>query len=363
MRGVLLLVLTLLPGCSKTPEEKLCKRLIELMEKEGVAIPSGGSLGACARGFEELKQSKPTVWACARPCMETAESAAKYTACVPDCNKGSEKQAAKKDPAREKPEPYASLSNRKVAANTKHAFWVRGLLGDKYIAHNGDFTVDLALFSPHAGNVVEIGAQKATLESGRAVLKLDLKPLLFAALGKTETKADSIFNPPSQSLPVKVTTRDGQTRTGELVVAAMDLFPQWVEQTAIAGKPMVIDGEKPGANAYRGLLYKDTRSFQLLGKAASWEEIDLVASSRIENSRTQRCGTYRGSKSGKVVSLDITLNDELAEIRDRRTGKVVRKQLFRASGTCPKSTTSTTTQSFFVPTTTVTAWCSKQLRK
>jgi hypothetical protein len=361
MRCVLL-VLVLLPACSKTPEEALCKRLTELMEKQGVPIPSGGSVGACARGLEELKRSKPTVWACARPCMETAESATQYMACVPDCSK-SEKAEAKKDPAREKPEPYASLSNRKVAANAKHAFWVRGLLGDKNIAHNGDFTVDLALFSPHAGNVVELGAQKVTLESGRAVLKLDLKPLLFAALGKTEIKTDSIFNPPSQTLPVKITTRDGQTKTGELVVATMDLFPQWAEQTAIAGKPMVIDGEKPGANAFRGLLFKDTRSFQLLGKAASWEEIDLVASSRIENSRTQRCGTYRGSKSGKVVALDITLNDELAEIRDRRTGKVVRKQLFRASGTCPKSTTSTATQSFFVPTTTVTAWCSKQLRK
>lgn len=360
-----LLVLLLLPGCSKTPEEQLCKRLLTLMEKEGTPIPSGGSVSACARGFTELKQSKPAVWSCARQCMETAESGAKFTACVPDCSKGEKKeQEAKKEAKKDKPEPFASLSNPKVNADAKHAFWTRGILGDKNITHNGDFTVDLQIVSPYAGNTIEVGAQKATVpERGRAVIKLDLKPLLFASLRKTEAKPGSIFSPPSQTLPVKITTRDGGSRTGELLVATMDLLPQWFEQTTAEGKPMVIEGEKPGTNAFRSLLHKDGRSYFLLGNAGSWEEIDLVATSRIEKSRTQRCGSYRGAKTGTIAYLELTLNDELAEIRDRRTGKVVRKQLFRASGTCPKSTTSTATQSFFVSTGTVAAWFAKQLRK
>jgi hypothetical protein len=265
---------------------------------------------------------------------------------------------------KEKARPVASLSNPRVGPKQKNAFSIFGLLGERMIAHAGDMTVDLLLFSPYPGTTVQIGQQKATIdEKQRAVIKLDLKPLLLEKLKQASATSTGFFGPAQAAVPVKITTAEGESRSGDLSIATAYLFEQWFEDTARKGQPMVLAGEPESTNQRRALLYKEGNFLRRVGQPGGWESMDLVGFTEYKGDKKVRCGTYKGQKTGKVTIISMNLYGKEARVHDRRTGKLLAKKQFQAKGRCPKQTSSTSDVSFFPEDAPIAAWYARQVKK
>lgn len=178
-------------------------------------------------------------------------------------------------------------------------------------------------------------------------IKLPGRNLLGDQLRKLKLSVGKNSNLPAFRIPISQGGAKGAKSTNTIsvpmasviraaigIIAASDKSSHTKKQ--LRGLVFGPNDKSPGGKP-RALLFSDFGTFHVLGNAGTASEIDLVATTTYGKKRRRKCGTY-GSASGVKTTLSIELQDRVAYVYDRRTGRRLAKKVFRASGRCPKTT-------------------------
>lgn len=348
-------------GCG--PKNKVCKRFMELAKQEGQELPSS-IVKDCDKMATRLSK-KASAMKCLEPCVEAAKKSVEVTLCFGKCDPrmAKRKKAGSSFDSKE-PRPIAVLSGTRARGKELRKVSFYGLFRSRTLKFDEQMNTELTFYSNYKGQTIEVGQHKVAMgDSHRVKLKLELKPLLFKALKRRGTIKPGIISLPALALPAKITASNGKSRKGELKVGISSLFERWFLDTARKGKALLLPGEEVSKNKKRSLIFIGVRSRVLMGQAATFEEVDMVGFYAYGKDRIKHCGTYINRATGRKRRVSISLTDKIAKVQDRRTGKLIKKKVFRARKRCPRKTRRPNNEGGFASNKKIKAWMKKQLAR
>jgi len=177
------------------------------------------------------------------------------------------------------------------------------------------------------GTRFTLGTATTTSTSATVSLSVDLSERI-SGLPATLDTAKPLRIP----MPLSVALPGGKTYS--TTFEATGLEQQVRDRIASVSKGGVSLGALDKKGTRHGAVLIEGRKWTLSGDAQLAREIDLVAYREEGGSRTSSCGNYTQRSTGKTQTLSLSLSDATATLYDRRSGRVVAKRTFRATGSC-----------------------------
>jgi len=177
------------------------------------------------------------------------------------------------------------------------------------------------------GTRITLATASASADSAPLTLSVDLSDRLVALPAALDTeKPLRIPLPLSVALP-------GQ-KPFPATFEASGFEQQVRDRFASVKSGPVSLGPRDARGSRHGAALIEGRGWHLSGDAVVAREIDLVAFRAAAGTRTSSCGTYTQRTTGKTQTLSLTLTDTAATLYDRRSGRVLGRRTFRATGRC-----------------------------